>query len=590
MAGVRRTQQHARVAAPSSAAAALLVAAVAGADPAAAPLPLFGDSTFSATSTSTARWRGSNYDVNRFDDDFLALQQRLDLALQGEALRFDLRLDGFLPVFPVDSLLDPRLARSELFARKCPGGREAQCYLVPQAWAERALLRWDGGSATVEAGDSYAVLGRGLALTFRKADLLGVDNALRGLHGRWDDGTTLVKAHAGVSNPQNLDPTNLQLRPDPFDVVGGFELSRKVGPGEAVELGLQASGLLFQDLLEDSHLAWDRSLLVGGARLAAPALLDGRLALSLESDVLRRFTKVDAARNATENGFALYGSAQLQLDDATVLVEWVDYRNFMVAPTTLEGTASRIYGAAPTLELDGLQRLRGVGNRRGGSVKLDWAFLPEPWSVSANALVYGLDEDPRKDAWGGLLVTHGWVGAKRFNPGAGADDAFGWTFETLLGARQERYLHEPSSAVVEAGDVDRQVLHGEVDASIAFGAHSLEGRLDHRLEREFRFDRYVDFVQGGLTFTYTWALKFSLSPAVRWNTERHDLIRARDANPLNLLGGGYYPAVEARWNFSPGDFVSVFAGSTPGGRLCSGGVCRDVQSFEGVVAQAVLRL
>ena len=56
------------------------------------------------------------------------------------------------------------------------------------------------------------------------------------------------------------------------------------------------------------------------------------------------------------------------------------------------------------------------------------------------------------------------------------------------------------------------------------------------------------------------------------------------------MGGGYYPSVEFKWILSPGTFASVFAGATPGGRLCSGGVCRDVPPFEGISLQFVGRL
>src|SRR5690606_961956 len=128
-------------------------------------IPLFGESTFSGTSTSTVRWRGDNYDANPFDDHFLAPQQRLDLVLQGESLRFDLRLDGFVPMYPLDGVLAGTPRDSSLFGRTCrrPNGvvAELQCYLKPLVVAGRLLLRKDWGDFTLELGDAYAVLGRG---------------------------------------------------------------------------------------------------------------------------------------------------------------------------------------------------------------------------------------------------------------------------------------------------------------------------------------------------------------------------------------------------------------------------------------------
>ena len=42
--------------------------------------------------------------------------------------------------------------------------------------------------------------------------------------------------------------------------------------------------------------------------------------------------------------------------------------------------------------------------------------------------------------------------------------------------------------------------------------------------------------------------------------------------------------------FTLSNFIRVFGGMTPGGRVCSGGVCRDVPLFQGAVAELVLRI
>src|SRR5688572_23301308 len=61
-------------------------------------LPVMGESVFQVTSSTFAEWRGrDNVAANEYRDNFFALQQRLDLALQGEEIRATLRLDGFLP-------------------------------------------------------------------------------------------------------------------------------------------------------------------------------------------------------------------------------------------------------------------------------------------------------------------------------------------------------------------------------------------------------------------------------------------------------------------------------------------------------------
>ena len=62
----------------------------AAADDLSLDLPVFGRTTLSMTSTTTARYRGQNYDNNPFDDDFASIQQRFDFALQGDELRLEL--------------------------------------------------------------------------------------------------------------------------------------------------------------------------------------------------------------------------------------------------------------------------------------------------------------------------------------------------------------------------------------------------------------------------------------------------------------------------------------------------------------------
>ncbi len=559
-------------------------------------LPLVGETTFAMTSTSSVRFRGQNYNGapasdRHYDDDFLALQQRFDLALNAESVRLEARLDGFQPLFFQDGVS---------LSQSCGEEDADLCYLTNNYRLERIALRWNHDAWSVVAGDDYAVLGRGIALSFRKFDLLGVDNALRGGRVTWDGERGYARVVGGVANPQNLDPTNLAFIEEPTDVVIGAEAGFRLGEFNDVELGVHATRVWFDD--DAGAVSRDRSVDVAGWHMAAPALVDGQLALYAEIDALRR-SATDFRGDDRDYGRAVYGSAQLQLERVTLLAEWVDYRNYLVATSTAPLEAWRIYSSLPTMELDGLQRLRAIGNRRGGSVKLDYAFLPGPWSFSVNGLVYGLNEE-NKDPWDGVFVTHGWLGLRRrSDTSAGTDFAaeggaetegeegsrVGWSLETLVGYRRETFLHDPVGMPAE-GDLDRQVLHGEIDVTVATGKHSFELRVDHRFDRELRAIDYADYMQGGVAFTYTWGVKLAVSSGVRWNDEKAFVLDARAARDYNFLGGAMYPSVEVKWNFTTNNFVSVFAGSTPGGRLCSGGVCRDVQAFEGVLAQLVLRI
>jgi hypothetical protein len=560
-------------------------------------VPGLGRTAFSMTSTTTARYRGENYDFNSHDDNFASLQQRLDMSLQSDEVRLELRLDGFLPFVP-------GITHGE---SSCIEGEEALCYLRGNARPERFTLEWQHSDWKVQLGDAYSIMGRGIALAFRKVDLLGVDTALRGGQVHYEGRHFHAQILGGVANPQNLDPTNLRVIDEQLDRVIGTDLGARLGANDDVDFALQYSRVWFRD---DENGYQNRVVDVVGWRAELPALADGALSLYVEANGLRR-SYVDFGMDGNEFGRAVYGSVQLQMDKFTVLAEWQDYRNFMVAATTNETRTYRIYSAQPTLELEGLQRVRGIGNRRGGSLKIDYAFNESPWSVGLNSLLVGFNEDPNADPWDGILVSHTWVTLRRFNDassGASADETsgddapddtsgadenasrFGWTLDALAGFRRETYLHDPSSDLLASGDVDRQVMHADIDSSFGAGMHSFEARVEQRYEREFVFDHYNDFTQGSATVTWSYGQHLSVSPAVRWNSESKGVIAQRDMRAYNFLGGTFFPALEVKWTFTPGNFISLFGGMTPGGQICSGGVCRVVPPFEGVLSQLVLRL
>lgn len=541
-------------------------------------LPWFGRTTFSMTSTTEVRYRGENYDANLFDDDFGSLYQRLDLALQSDEVRAEARIDAFVP-------------HTVFQASPCTLEGDARCYLRWDLRPERLTLRWVTGEWTLEAGDTQLVFGRGLALSFRKVDLLGVDNALRGGHVRYQGSNIRFGLHGGVANPQNQDPLDYSIIDEPDDIIAGGNFAITVPGSIPITIGGHALRIWFMDTPESPYT--NRAVDVAGWTFEAPALADGKLALYLEANGMRRTLELfDDAR--TQGGRAVYGSAQLQLDNLTVLLEWKDYSNYLVAPSILEGQAWRIYNAAPPVEYDGPQRLRGIGNQRGGGVRMDYAFLPGPWSFSLNSVLYGFAEEASVDPWDGYLASHSWVTlAKRQEFGEGIN----WSLSIDAGARVETRLHDARTVDSAtpcdnlcAGDVDRWMIHGKVDLTLGSGDHSFDIVVDHRHEREHLGSTVHDFQIGGASVTYTFGVPLTLALSLRWTDYQEGVVQRRTMKTYNILGGEYYPSLEARWTFEPGTYLGAFVGQTPGGQLCSGGVCRDVPTFEGVRVSFVGRL
>ncbi|MDQ3031399.1 MAG: hypothetical protein M3Y87_03210 [Myxococcota bacterium] len=548
-----------------------LVPSSASADDLSFELPVFGETTFTMTSTTTLRYRGNNYDANPYDDDFGSLAQRFDLALQGDELRLEVRVDAFLPTTLFEAV-------------RCPPGEEERCYIAWDVRPERMALRWVHEEWLVEAGDSQLVLGRGLALAFRKVDLLAVDNALRGGHVRYDSSSVDFQLHFGLANPQNQDPITLGIIQDPEDLVIAGEVELTIPGTTPLTIGVHGDRVWFVD--DDRSPFTQRSVDVVGWSVEAASLLDGRLSMYGEANALRRTYQLDD-QALREFGTAVYASAQLQGDELTVMLEWADYDQYLVAPQNNEPQAHRIYSAVPTLEYEGPQLLRGVGNRRGGAVRVDYAFLPGPWSFSVNEALYGFDEHGR-DAWDGILASHTWLGlAKRQEFG----DEYVWSLNAVVGFRNETLLHDPDDARIGDGELERRMVHGQIEVTIGSGEHSIDISADHRVETWYLgFGMYRDFQVGGASITYSLGVPFAITLALRWSDFQLSELNRRNMVDYNILGGEFYPSIEVRYSFDPGTFLRAFVGQTPGGQICSGGVCRTVPAYEGFLLQFVARL
>lgn len=525
--------------------------------------PIFGHTTFSLTNTTLVRYRGANYDANAYDDDFGSLYERLDMALQGDRVRLESRFDLFVP-------------HTVFEASRCPFEPDPRCYLTWDVRPERLTLRWEPDEWILEAGDSQIVFGRGVALSFRKVDLLGVDNALRGGHVRYQGSNFRFGLHAGVANPQNQDPIDLSIIAERDDVVAGATLGVTAPGAVPVTIGGHALRVWFQD--EEESAFTNRAVDVAGWTLEAPALADGALALYVEANGMRRTQNLFDEWHV-QGGHGVYSSAQLQLENLTVLLEWKDYTNFLVAPSIGEGSTWRIYSAAPAVEYDGPQRLRGIGNQRGGGLRVDYGFLPGPWAFSVNTVLYGFSEEAHVDPWDGAIASHSWLTlTKRQEYGEGIN----WSIDLQGGARFEVLLHDVPFTTHVAGDLERWMIHGRLDVTVGSGDHSFDFVVDHRHERELRGEQVSEFQIGGASITYTFGVPLTLTLALRWTDYQLGVVEARAQREYNFLGGEFYPSLEGRWTFEPGTYLGVFVGQTPGGQICSGGVCRDVPTFEGI--------
>jgi hypothetical protein len=583
--------------------------------------------------------------TERFDSQFTAPPWRLQV-------RIDAFAPGLLappvagPTGMSTTAGPPTFCRTDAMgAPTCPG------LLHWDVRLERVALSYAGEQVNFDLGDFYAAIGRGLVLSLRKVDPLGTDTTVRGANVQAELDRFTVRAMAGYLNPQNLDPLTLvtvhdygeaialgqsgaRTTPDllgGLDRMGAFDVLARLGENNDVEVGLAAARVHYPE-----SMARERFVDTFGYRMAMPGLLDGALALYGEVVGLRRTGNEFATRsvgsevirggqqrNPLEFGRAIYLSAQVNAGNISAQFEWKDYVNFLLSPDGGGGSLRRIYNNAPPLEREDVQ-FRSNSNTRGALARVEYAFRPSPWVGGMTLVGSGFTESNGPDPWdpSGFGVAHGYVTLRRNVDGAdyaapstvgGAASAArpsgaSWLLVANAGYRME-FIGNRRGPGCRTGNVrdgcreayaaDWQIVHADVDVAFPLAPnHSLEVRVDGRVETrydDFLIDRmgtragYYTFFRGGVSGSYSYQDRLQISGLFRIDTT--NAAKFVEALPTDGTAPPVaFPGAEVRWMFTPGNILRVFGGMTAGGRLCTGGVCREVPPFQGALAEMILRV
>ena len=125
-----------------------------------------------------------------------AAANRLNASLRWRGLTFGSRLDGVAYwLRPVDIQDNPSAA---LYADT--GTRFRNVFYPAKLW-----LTWQDSGVELTAGDVYAQMGRGLILSVRKLDDLGLDTTIRGARASYTQNMVSLTALAGFANPSRID-------------------------------------------------------------------------------------------------------------------------------------------------------------------------------------------------------------------------------------------------------------------------------------------------------------------------------------------------------------------------------------------------
>ena len=556
------------------------------------------------------------------DQGYFAFLNRLNLVLGWDKLTLGARLDSSLYAFrPADRTYDDAQLKRNALVDGATRYRDA-------VYPAKLWLTYKTESIEATAGDSYVQFGRGLVMSFRKVDELGIDTTIFGgkvVFRKDIFGLTLV---GGLANPARVDePTGRALFVSarvPGDRSGPqplFGSERIVGAQIEVGRGLpiiasthvarlskcapyryDASGSIVEDPLdapigtceEESRAAWLGSLPELGPVLrarntinAAQSLevpnLGGHGNLYVEAAVQKR----DAEAGDTHNtGNAVYGSLVSTGGPLTNTLEVKSYRNFFplagaVNVTKASAFANIAYSLPPAIEPIISDVMFGFFNAcvTGGRDRLDYRITP-------TFLVWG---------------AFGYYVTRSETPGGQCDRLGRSTSDDPAGTTN--YVSDASAGLEWRFDDDKSIAFANVAArhdiketdqpyyrevstqysitKYISGPYSVElaGRHRYRiLEREnIRGNSFEGepWWQGEHQNALKIAPKWVLSQGVEYTTYV--------GLPTYYVNGGIL------YRFTSESNLRVYVGQNRGGLRCVSGICRVFPAFSGARVELTIR-
>lgn len=413
--------------------------------------------------------------------------------------------------------------------------------------------RWD-----LTLGDSYTVFGRGLLLSVRKVDELGIDTTLLGGKAVYNSGKWKLIGLAGVSNIQNIDEATGRFQADPFDLVLGARGEARVR--RRLLVGVHAAG----GLLAGGDSGYQDGRLGYGATVEAPRLLPW-LDLYLEGAGLQLFKGKDAG----SSGFALYGSATAYAGPLSILFEGKAYHHFDPWYASTQQPEFRIlsYNLPPTAEL----------------------LLTELEDPQAE--IYGgrLTFDYRVNSWLALVASDGMFRQDKYQPVVlhPAD------IRDVYGGVQLRW-HEGVSHLFANGGYRREYdFEAEEDFKrTGWFDWDFVQALPRRLSVESQGRvllrhraREPDWTEGNAYVALKWTPYLVGAAGLEWST-RQQVVSEFGKEYAEYA---YYPSGFVQYNITTRSSVRLFAGGQRGGLKCVSGICRVYPEFRGARLEVVLR-
>ncbi|MBX5482476.1 MAG: hypothetical protein IRZ16_11670 [Myxococcaceae bacterium] len=512
------------------------------------------------TNTSIASWHASNGNSTLCDDDYAEGLERLNLTGSWEGFEVGLRLDGSLYLSDPEpapfNAARQRCLQVELSDRLGNRNRYLDTLIPEKIWAG-----WSGEHVEITLGDSYVSFGRGLTLSLRKTDELGLDTTNRGLRARIRTGLFDATLVSGFTNINNVDEASGRYEADPNDGVLGATADVRLF--DRIRVGGSVAGFFFhQPVSSRAPRGEDQSFqerwIQGGPKIDAPRLLPW-LGVYLEGIAQRR-NEVDDDHTT---GYGLYGTATAYFGPVTLLVEGKAYGDLQVVQPDFENLDFDAvqYNALPTVERVLQPITHPQRNIYGGRLRADWALSPE-LVVYAN---HGFFRD-----------FEGYLDPVSFDlfPGTINDPYVGvdWRWNEWRATAEVGYRW-----VQVVGHTVESDGHLDVNVSRALPwSSSIEAHLIH-LERMHKVsEEDLPWREGTLQVGFRMRPRFAVGAILDYTTE---------SGQPNV----WYPAGTAEYDFTESSNIRLFVGSSRGGLRCVSGVCRIFPPFTGVKGTLTLR-
>jgi len=567
---------------------------------------------------------------NEQDQGYFAWLNRLNLVFGWKKFTLGVRIDSSLYALrPEDRVEtnDPEFRRGLL----ADGSTRYRDAIYPA----KLWLSYKDDGVEVTAGDSYVQFGRGLVLSMRKVDELGVDTTLFGGKVTVQKDPFAVTLIAGIANPARVDePTGRALFPStPTPTIGGiagvpaqplFGSDRIIGAQIQAGRGLpittsthairltkcapyryDAAGNIIQDTFdapfgtceEPSRSTWLASLpsnvgpviarsetINAGQSIEVPSLW-GHGNLYLEAAVQKR--SAESAREANTSGNALYASLVTTGGPISNTLEVKSYRNYYplqggVNASRASAFANIAYSMPPTAEPIISDTMFGFFNAcvTGARDRFDYRFTPTMLGYAtfgyfvtrSEAFLAGCDQLGRS------------VGAnKAAKTNHVTDGSVGveWRFDdersilfANLNARNDvTETSEPFYREVAAQYSLTKHITGPYSVELA-GRHRY--RIHHG-ENPQSTDDYIGapWWQGEHQNALKVAPKWIISQGFEYTT---------------LVGfPTYYINGSILYRFTSDSNIRLYAGQNRGGLRCVSGICRMFPAFSGARVELTFR-